>query len=224
MDLVMLVTGCALSINAIADDAAVVRSPCMYEHPPAIANPAMAGGSNGRPTAVDSWSQLIAEASQRFAISEEWIRKVMRIESRGDPTATSPKGAMGLMQIMPQTYAELRWRYGLGDDPYRPRDNIMAGAAYLREMFDRYGPNGFVAAYNAGPGRFGKYVTGGRVLPDETIRYVAKVGQLPDGKSATDGAEAKSSLFVAIDGGGSMTPVSDAGTLFVSISTVRDHQ
>jgi soluble lytic murein transglycosylase-like protein len=224
MDPMTLVAGCALSINAIAGDAAMLRSPCTHEAPPAIANPKIARHSNRRSSAVDSWSSLIAEASQRFAISEQWVRKVMQIESRGDPTATSPKGAMGLMQIMPQTYAELRWRYGLGDDPYRPRDNIMAGAAYLREMFDRYGPTSFIAAYNAGPARFDEYLTGGRVLPDETIRYIAKVGQLPDGKAATDGAEAKSSLFVAIDRGGSMTPVPAAGTLFVPVSTVGDHR
>lgn len=223
MDLVTLVAGCALSINAIAGDAALLRSPCTNEPLP-ITNSKITGRSNGRSTAVDSWSPLIAEASARFAISEEWIRKVMRIESRGDPTAKSPKGAMGLMQIMPQTYAELRWRYGLGDDPYRPRDNIMAGAAYLRELYDRYGPTGFMAAYNAGPERFDEYLTDGRVLPDETIRYVAKVGQLPDRKAAKDGAEAKPSFFVAAGGGGSMTPPSAAGTLFVPIATVRDHR
>lgn len=131
---------------------------------------------------------------------------------------------MGLMQIMPQTYAELRWRYGLGDDPYRPRDNIMAGAAYLREMLDRYGPTGFIAAYNAGPGRVDEYLTTGRPLPDETFRYVAEVGQLTDGGPANGSMESKPSLFVAINNDGSMTPQSATGTLFVPISTVRDHR
>ena len=55
----------------------------------------------------------------------------MRVESLGDPLALSPKGAMGVMQIMPDTWSELRSRYGLGADPYDPRDNIVAGAAYL---------------------------------------------------------------------------------------------
>ena len=58
------------------------------------------------------------------------------------------------MQIMPQTWAELRARYGLGTDPYDPHDNILAGAAYIRELHDRYGAPGFLAAYNAGPGRY----------------------------------------------------------------------
>src|SRR3546814_10072998 len=73
-----------------------------------------------------------------------WIRAVMRVESRGDARAISPKGAIGLMQVMPATWTEMRTRYALGPDPYDPRDNILAGAAYLREMHDRYGSPGFL--------------------------------------------------------------------------------
>lgn len=75
------------------------------------------------------------------------------------------------MQIMPGTWAELRIRYRLGRDPYNPRDNILAGTAYLRELFDRYGWPGLLAAYNAGPGRYEQYL-GGRPLPAETRAYV----------------------------------------------------
>jgi hypothetical protein len=82
---------------------------------------------------------------------------------------------MGLMQVMPGTYAELRRRYGLGPDPFDPRDNIMAGAAYLREMYDRYGEHGFLAAYNAGPGRWEQFVHRGRQLPAETRAYIARL-------------------------------------------------
>ena len=53
---------------------------------------------------------------------------------------------MGLMQIMPKTWIELRARYGLGADPYDPHDNILAGAAYIRQLHDRYGSPGFLAA------------------------------------------------------------------------------
>jgi hypothetical protein len=95
----------------------------------------------------------IAEASKRFRIPAAWIRAVMRVESAGVKRAVSPKGAMGLMQIMPDTWNELRVRYRLGRDPYHPRDNILAGTAYLRELHDRYGLPGFLAAYNAGPKR-----------------------------------------------------------------------
>ena len=120
-----------------------------------------------------SWASLIAEASQRFGVPAHWIRAVMQAESTGDTGAMSPKGAMGLMQVMPETYAELRLRYHLGTDPYEPHSNILAGAAYLREMHDRFGPDGFLAAYNAGPGRYEDYLKSGRPLPEETRNYVA---------------------------------------------------
>ena len=89
---------------------------------------------------------------------------------------TSSAGAMGLMQVMPETYDELRDRYSLGDDPYDPHDNILAGTAYLREMYDIYGSPGFLAAYNAGPRRLDDYLSNNRPLPDETRRYVAMIG------------------------------------------------
>ena len=89
---------------------------------------------------------------------------------------TSGAGAMGLMQVMPATYDELRQRYDLGDDPFNPHDNIMAGAAYLREMYDIYGSPGFLAAYNAGPARLDDYLANNRPLPNETRRYVAMIG------------------------------------------------
>jgi len=117
----------------------------------------------------------IATASQRFELPQSWIRAVIRAESAFDPRATSHAGAMGLMQVMPDTYAELRARYGLGPDPYSPADNILAGAAYLRELYDRYGPTGFLAAYNAGPGRYREYLETGRPLPRETRLYVARI-------------------------------------------------
>jgi hypothetical protein len=126
------------------------------------------------PSAVDRYADFIAEAAERFAIPATWIRTVMRAESDDNARATSPKGAMGLMQIMPQTWTELRIHYGLGDDPYDPHDNIMAGAAYLRELFDRFGNPGFLAAYNAGPGRY-ETSRKGRALPPETRAYVDKL-------------------------------------------------
>jgi len=89
---------------------------------------------------------------------------------------TSGAGAMGLMQVMPATYEELRDRHELGGDPFDPHDNIMAGVAYMREMYDIYGSPGFLAAYNAGPGRLDDYLTNNRGLPDETRRYVASIG------------------------------------------------
>jgi hypothetical protein len=124
---------------------------------------------------IDQWDAEIAAASERFALPASWIRAVIDHESRGIPIATSPVGAMGLMQIMPSTWAALRGRYRLGDDPYQPRDNIAAGAAYMRELFDRYGAPGFLAAYSAGPERLDEYLLRGRPLPAETQRYVASL-------------------------------------------------
>jgi soluble lytic murein transglycosylase-like protein len=133
--------------------------------------------------APNPWQSFIDEAAVRFAIPASWIRAVMRVESRGDVKAVSPKGAIGLMQIMPDTYAELRTRYGLGTDPADPHDNILAGAAYLREMRERFGSAGFIAAYNAGPQRYEDYLATGRPLPDETQAYVAELTPLLSGAS-----------------------------------------
>jgi len=123
--------------------------------------------------ASDPYAALIAEAAQRFSIPPTWIRAIMGIESRGEQHAVSPKGAMGLMQLMPETWTALRTRLGLGRDPFDPHDNILAGAAFLRDMHDRYGSPGFLAAYNAGPGRYEDYRDRHRPLPSETLAYVA---------------------------------------------------
>ncbi len=124
--------------------------------------------------AVDPLTAAIAEAAQRFALPATWIRAVVHAESNGNPHATSPKGAMGLMQVMPATWSKLRLIHGLGGNPYDPHDNIIAGAAYIRALFDRYGTPGWIAAYNAGPGRYEAWLKG-RPLPSETIAYVATV-------------------------------------------------
>ena len=120
------------------------------------------------------YADHIAEAAQRFELPAAWIRAVLRTESAGDPRAVSPKGAIGLMQIMPGTWAGLRVRYHLGNDPHDPHDNIIAGAAYIRELFDRYGSPGWIAAYNAGPGRYEASLSG-RPLPPETHAYVMAI-------------------------------------------------
>ena len=140
-----------------------------------------------RPAAFDLHADHIAEASQRFGIPEHWIRAVLRAESAGDVRAISSAGATGLMQVMPATWAKLRGRYGLGRDPYDPRDNTLAGTAYLREMWDRYGNvAAMLAAYNAGPGRYDEYLATGRTLPAETRAYVAALAPILGGATATE--------------------------------------
>ena len=141
--------------------------------------------STARPAAmrsIDRFADFIAEASRRFDVPAHWIRAVMHVESAADVRALSPKGAMGLMQIMPETYATLRARYALGPNPYDPRDNILAGAAYLRELLDRYGAPGFLAAYNAGPRRYEEHLGTGRPLPIETQQYVAMLAPIIGGE------------------------------------------
>jgi membrane-bound lytic murein transglycosylase B len=132
----------------------------------------------------DRYAAHVAEAAQRFGIPAAWIRAVMRIESNGDRRAVSPKGALGLMQLMPKTWADMRVRYGLGRDPFDPRDNILAGAAFLRELHDRYGSPGFLAAYNAGPGRYEDFRDRHRPLPAETKAYVAAIVPFVDAEGA----------------------------------------
>ncbi|UFW71451.1 lytic transglycosylase domain-containing protein [Bradyrhizobium sp. WU425] len=122
-----------------------------------------------------AYTAFVTEASHRFAIQERWIRAVMQAESGGNAHAISPWGALGLMQIMPATWVELSVRHDLGIDPFDPHDNIMAGAAYLREMLDRFGSEGFLAAYNAGPRRYEEHLATGRPLPDETQIYIARL-------------------------------------------------
>ena len=126
--------------------------------------------------AAHPYAPHVAEASQRFGIPELWIWAVMRAESRGNSRAVSPAGAMGLMQIMPGTWAMLTKRHRLGSDPFDVRANILGGTAYLRAMWDRYGDVSLMlAAYNAGPGRADDYANGRRRLPAETVSYVAQI-------------------------------------------------
>lgn len=141
---------------------------------------------------VESVAAFVTEASRRFAIPEAWIYAEMRVESAGNPRALSRKGATGLMQIMPGTWAYLRGRYGLGGDIHDARDNIMAGAAFLREMYDRYGSPAFLAAYNAGPGRYESHLATGRPLPPETVAYVSRLAPMVGGKAPDRAAIAAS--------------------------------
>lgn len=131
-----------------------------------------------------AYAAHITDAAQRFGLPTAWIRAVLRAESSGDPRAISTTGAMGLMQIMPATWNELRVRHGLGADPFDPRDNILAGAAYLRELYERYGNvAAMLAAYNAGPGRYEASLAG-KKLPAETRAYIAALAPLIDNAAA----------------------------------------
>jgi membrane-bound lytic murein transglycosylase B len=127
------------------------------------------------------WDPDIAAAAKRFGVPQTWIRAVMSIESGGRLMLTqiqpmrSSMGAMGLMQLMPETYAEMSRAYHLGLDPYNPHDNIIAGAAYLRILRDKYGYPRMFEAYNDGPGNLEARMRNNGLLPAETQNYVAHV-------------------------------------------------
>ena len=129
---------------------------------------------------VVRWQPLIDAAARHCGVPERWVAQVMRAESGGVTAIDghpirSAKGAMGLMQLMPGTWEQMRVALGLGADPDDPHDNILAGACYLRAMYDRFGYPGVFGAYNAGPARYAAWLAGGRGLPAETDAYLAKL-------------------------------------------------
>lgn len=158
---VLLLASCAQQYGLSGGQSSESFAPTQYYPPP------------GPPD--DPWGPYINEAAARYNIPAQWIRAVMAQESGGQEQAVSPVGAMGLMQIMPETYDELRAENGLGADPFDPHDNILAGAAYISEMYGRYGSPGFLAAYNAGPEALDNYLAGNAQLPPETVNYLAAV-------------------------------------------------
>ena len=148
------------------------------------------------------WDPLIADASKRFNVSENWIRAVMHIESGGrtmldeKTPIISSAGAMGLMQLMPPTYHDMRLQYRLGKNPYDPHDNILAGAAYLALLRDKYGYPAMFAAYNDGPGNLDERMRLGGLLPLETQNYLAVV----TGTAMTGGGRKMMVKFTRPDG------------------------
>ncbi|MDF1719241.1 MAG: lytic transglycosylase domain-containing protein [Minwuia sp.] len=185
---------------------------------------------------LDQFQAHIKEASQRFAIPAKWIEAVIMAESNGDPKAISPKGAMGLMQLMPGTWEELREQHGLGAYAYDPRTNILAGTAYLKAMYERFGTPGLFAAYNAGPGRYAEHLRTGKPLPAETRAYVAGLeAALADApETAVTNAKASPSpaqnspqiafdarLFFPISTGENSDNPARNGELFVPLSTQK---
>lgn len=133
---------------------------------------------------VDRWNADIDEASKRLRIPSDWIRAVLIEESGGrtmmaeNTPMTSSMGAMGLMQLMPDTWREMQRIYGLGNDPYDPRDNILAGAAELRTVYWEYGYPGLFAAYNDGPGMIEAHRRLQQMLPAETVSYMLDVASI----------------------------------------------
>lgn len=180
------------------DEEAVVRRPILLA--PLIGEPvpvqpsAFDEESTMRPAQLMSrWDSIIAEASRRFHVPKAWIRAVIARESggrtmlgEGKPIVSSA-GAVGLMQVLPETYDEMAVENGLGANPFDARDNIMAGTAYLGWLHQKYGYPAMFAAYNAGPGKLEDHLERGVNLPAETRAYIGGIAKtLHGGKSRPD--------------------------------------
>ena len=166
---------------SLADDALLSRLVALrlsLSLDPELARPATPEAPRPEHCARDAWwsvddrsmrrrtDSAIRDASLRYALDPALIHSVIRHESNYDPDAVSHKGAIGLMQLMPRTADAL----GVVC-PFDPRENVMAGTRYLRELYDRMGSWSLaLAAYNAGPTR----VEAGRI-PRQTRRYVRRV-------------------------------------------------
>ena len=167
---------------------------------------ALAAGWSSAVSAQDlaRWRPFVEEASDRFDIPSAWIERVLDAESGGrtrrdGQPIVSRAGAMGLMQLMPGTWAEIRTRLGLGRDPHDPRDNIVAGAFYLRKMYDRFGYPGLFGAYNAGPLRYDAYLRHRRILPAETRAYIATIVGMQTGAARAPRASRDPIFFLLSD-------------------------
>lgn len=193
-----------------------------------IAAASLAFASPAQAETVTDWRPYINEASARFGVPVAWIERVMQAESGGRTTLNgrsirSSAGAMGLMQLMPGTWADMRARLGLGSNPDDPRDNILAGTLYLRLMYDRFGYPGLFGAYNAGPKRFADHLAGRGRLPSETVGYLATVAPARPGRApAPVHRAAPPSIFAVRRDIRAVSPTeadpSPASSLFVALS------
>jgi soluble lytic murein transglycosylase-like protein len=152
-------------------DAACVRAYEPEEEPAAAPAPVglpAATAALGAPLGM-SVAELADRAADKYGLPRPLVRSVMAAESGFQPQAVSPKGAIGLMQLMPGTAAEF------GIDPRDPAQNVDAGARYLRDLLARYnfGLRHALAAYNAGPAAVDKY-HGVPPYP-ETVNYVFRI-------------------------------------------------
>lgn len=135
-----------------------------------------AGAQSASPAVANACANYASEAANRSGLPLDIVLRVMMAESGGNSRIVSSKGAMGCMQIMPGTWSYLTGRYRLGSDPFHARMNMIGGAMYLAELGSRYGWPGAFSAYNAGPGRYQRYVQSGAALPAETVAYTGRLG------------------------------------------------
>jgi len=141
---------------------------------PAVARPAAEGGSLSR--GLRAFAHVIRAAAKRYGVDTRLVEAIVQTESAGNPTAVSPKGARGLMQLMPERAAELGVR-----DSFDPTQNVDGGVRHMRDLLQRFGGDVTLAlaAYNAGEAAVRSY---GGVPPfAETREYVRRVRAMYDG-------------------------------------------
>lgn len=142
------------------------------------------------------YDDLIVEQARLNSVRPDLVRAVVQVESGFNPYAVSPKGAQGLMQLMPGTARELGVR-----NPFNPAENIRGGVTYLRQLLDRYGDNESLAlaAYNAGPNAVAKY---GETVPPyrETRNYVSKIHRIAGESARLPGTQLYKGIDVTADG------------------------
>lgn len=145
----------------------------------------------------DSVIALANGAALNYGVSPALLRAVIWIESRGLKTARSPKGAMGLMQLMPRTAADLGVK-----DPWDPAQNIDGGTRFLMQLLKKYrGDEALaLAAYNWGTGNVDQAIADGKKLPDQVTGYARKVlerRQLEGGHSAASPLSSSAQLAIS---------------------------
>jgi hypothetical protein len=161
----------SMRLSNYLSERAAPAAPSVYETEDAL----------GPRTLLDRWNPVVREAAEKFHIPPMWLRAVMRNETggrtvqQGDTPITSRAGALGIMQLMPDTYSQMAERHDLGVDPAKPRDNIFAAAAYLAWLKSRYGFPGMFGAYNFGPGNWEDHLRRRRALPSETRNYLKQI-------------------------------------------------
>jgi hypothetical protein len=197
-----------------AGDGAAARAPANSSAKTAPAKPSLSTFDTeqrmGASQRMNRWTPFVAEAAKRFGVPQVWIRAVMQIESGGRTMLNetrpmiSSTGALGLMQVMPTTYSDMRRQYNLGPNPFDPHDNILAGAAYLRFLRGKYPYPALFAAYNDGPGNLEERLRTGGLLPPETQTYLGtitgKLGGVGPAAGVSESPRAGSAKFTKPNG------------------------
>jgi soluble lytic murein transglycosylase-like protein len=184
----MLIALCVVCEPALAKHAAAHKPAAPQRvaiaKSPVAKSPFAREAAMSPPQLIDRWKLFIDQASRRVGIPAIWIKAIMIEESGGrtmlaeNIPITSGAGAMGLMQLMPETWREMGQIYNLGNDPYDPHDNILAGAAYLRALYWEYGYPGLFAAYNDGPQMIEAHRKLNQMLPAETSKYIVDIAAI----------------------------------------------